>query len=72
MGAHVYLPPPIVELGAPKIAMFKILLCTETRKLIQLNSQQLLFEAFFHIIHIFGSVEPESQSIFPFQYLPTL
>ncbi len=33
------------------------------------NSQQLLFQDFFHIIGISGSVEPQSQSIFLFQYI---
>ncbi len=33
------------------------------------NSQQLLFEAFFDIVGIFGHVEPKSESTFPFQYI---
>ncbi len=32
----------------------------------RLNVQQLLFEAFPHIMHIFGSVKPESESTFHF------
>ncbi len=32
------------------------------------NSQQLLFEQFFDIIDNFRSVQPESESTFPFQY----
>ncbi len=35
----------------------------------EFNSQQLLFEASFHIISIFGSVVPLSESIFLFQYI---
>ncbi len=37
-------------------------LCTE------FNAQRLLFEAFSHIMCIFGSLEPQSESTFPFQY----
>ncbi len=33
------------------------------------NSQQLLLQAFIHIIGIFGSIEPFSQFIFLFQYI---
>ncbi len=33
------------------------------------NSKQLLFEAFFHIMRIFGSVKPQSESNFPFLYI---
>ncbi len=32
------------------------------------NDEQLLFEAFSHIMRIFGSVEPQTESNFPFQY----
>ncbi len=34
----------------------------------ELNAQQLLFEGFSHIIRIFGSIEPQTESTFPFQY----
>ncbi len=33
------------------------------------NFEQLLFEAFFDIVGSFGSVEPRSESTFPFQYI---
>ncbi len=39
-----------------------MVLCTE------FNAQQLLFEAFSHIMRIFGSVEPQTESTSPFQY----
>ncbi len=32
------------------------------------NGHQLLFEWFFEIMRIFGSIPPESESTFPFQY----
>ncbi len=38
MDARVYLPQEWRQ-GAPKIAMFEILLCTETRKSIHLRAQ---------------------------------
>ncbi len=34
----------------------------------EFNAQQLLFEAFSRIMLIFGRVEPETESTFPFQY----
>ncbi len=34
----------------------------------EFNAQQLLFEAFSHIMRIFGSIEPQTESTFPFQY----
>ncbi len=37
-------------------------LCTE------FNVQQLLFEAFSHTMRIFGSIGPQTESTFPFQY----
>ncbi len=33
------------------------------------NSEQLLFEPFFDVMHIFGSVESQSESNFPFLYI---
>ncbi len=33
------------------------------------NTEQFLFEEFPHIMYIFGSVEPQSQSIFQFLYI---
>ncbi len=33
-----------------------------------LDAQQLLFEAFSHIMRIFSSVQPQTESTFPFQY----
>ncbi len=35
----------------------------------EFNSKQLLLETFFHIICIFSSIEPWSQSILPFLYI---
>ncbi len=35
----------------------------------KLISEQRLFEAFFDIMPIFGSVRPLSKSTFPFQYI---
>ncbi len=32
------------------------------------NSEHVLFEQFFDIICNFGSIQPESESTFPFQY----
>ncbi len=51
---HAYISSP-----SPTGAMG---LCTE------FNAQQLLFEAFFHIMRIFGSVETQTESTFPLQY----
>ncbi len=34
----------------------------------EFNAEQLLFEAFSHIMRIFGSVEPQTESTFPFHY----
>ncbi len=35
------------------------------------NSDQLLFEAFSDVMRIFGSIEPQSESNFPFLYVIT-
>ncbi len=35
----------------------------------EFNAQQLLFEAFSHILRIFGRAEPLSKSTFPFLYI---
>ncbi len=35
---------------------------------IKVIDQQLLFEVFFHIIPIFGSIKYQTESAFPFQY----
>ncbi len=34
----------------------------------EFNAQQVLFEVFSHILRIFDSVEPQTESTFPFQY----
>ncbi len=34
----------------------------------EFNAQQLLFEAFSHIMRIFGGTELQTESTFPFQY----
>ncbi len=47
--------------------MVEILNCTETENK-KKNSQQLLFEAFFGIMRILGSVHPRSECIFPLLY----
>ncbi len=33
------------------------------------NAEQLLFELFSHIVRIFGSIEPQTESSFPFLYI---
>ncbi len=33
------------------------------------NFEQLLFEPFFDVMRIFGSIEPQSESNFPFLYI---
>ncbi len=43
-------------------------MCAQGLYCTKFNSQQLLFEAFFNIIGSFGSVEPWTESTFPFQY----
>ncbi len=67
-----------VELGAPKIALFKILLrCTEMGKEIHPRAQHCQnydnmkrwFQTKIHIIGIFGSIESSSESTFPFQLI---
>ncbi len=35
----------------------------------KLSSKQLLFQAFSHVMHIFGSIEPQSEFNFPFLYV---
>ncbi len=35
----------------------------------EFNAEQLLFEAFSHIMHIFRSIEPQTESTFPFLYI---
>ncbi len=41
----------------------RILFCTK------FNSEQLLFEAFFHVGRIFGGIEPQSKFTFPLLYI---
>ncbi len=52
---HTSIFPPSPQSGAMG-------LCTE------FNAQQLLFEAFSFIMRIFGRIEPQTESAFPFQY----
>ncbi len=33
------------------------------------NSEQLLFETFFEVMRIFGSIRPQSEYNFPFLYI---
>ncbi len=40
-------------------------LCAHRFFLYEIYSQQLLFEAFFDVIRIFGSIRPKSESTFP-------
>ncbi len=35
----------------------------------EFNAEQLLFKAFSHRMHIFGSIEPQTESTFPFLYI---
>ncbi len=42
--------------------------CPHGRFCPKYDTKKLLFEAFFIIMRIFGSVQPESECIFPFQY----
>ncbi len=35
----------------------------------KVDVQEFLFEAFTHIMYIFGSVEPQTESTFPFNYI---
>ncbi len=35
----------------------------------EFSSEQLLYEAFFHIMHIFWRIEPQRESNFPFLYI---
>ncbi len=37
--------------------------------LMKFNAEQLLFQPFFDAIRIFGSVEPQTESTFPFLYI---
>ncbi len=43
-------------------------ICADWFFCIKFNSQQLLFEQFLDIVGNFGSVQPESESTFPFQW----
>ncbi len=54
--------PPSYSLGEIDICA-RVLFCTK------FNSEQLLFEAFFDVMHIFGGVEPQNESNFPFLYI---
>ncbi len=33
------------------------------------NAKQLLFQSFFDVVHLFGSVEPQTESTFPFLHI---
>ncbi len=35
----------------------------------EFNAEQLLFEAFSHIMRIFDNIEPQTESTFPFLYI---
>ncbi len=43
--------------------------CTWELFCTKFNSEQLLFEDFFDVLHIFGITEPQSESNFPFLYI---
>ncbi len=43
-------------------------ICAHQLFCMKFNSEQLLFEAFFDLMHIFGNIEPQSESYFPFLY----
>ncbi len=43
--------------------------CAPTEFCTEFNAQQLSFEAFSHIMRIFGSGEPQTESTFPFLYI---
>ncbi len=47
----------------------EIYICAHRLFYTAFNAQQLLFEAFSHITCVFGSVEPWSESTFPFLYI---
>ncbi len=54
--------------GAPSSTYGKIDACSHWLFCTEFNARQLLFEAFSQIMRIFDSIEPESESTFPFQY----
>ncbi len=49
--------------------MGEIDLCARELFCTKFNSEQLLFEAFFVVLLIFGITEPQSESNFPFLYV---
>ncbi len=44
-------------------------ICARGLVCMKFNSKQLLFQAFFDIMRIFGSIEPQSELNFPFLYI---
>ncbi len=50
----------------------KIDICACGVLCMKFNSEQLLFDTFFYVMRIFGSVEPQSKSHFPFLYIKKL
>ncbi len=44
-------------------------ICARGLFCMKFNSEQLLFEAFFDVMRIFGSVQPQNESNFPFLYI---
>ncbi len=46
----------------------KVDMCAYWLLCMEFNAQQLLYRTFPHTIHIFGPIEPPTESTFPFQY----
>ncbi len=59
---HINLSSPLAPLQG------EIGMCIHWLFCMKLNAKQLLFKVFFDIMRIFGSVQPWSESPFPFQY----
>ncbi len=57
------------NLWSPIALLREVDMCTHWVFCRKFNIQQILFEAFFDIINIFGSAEPENESTLFFQYI---
>ncbi len=58
-----------VSLEPPSFTLGEINICARGLFCMKLNFEQLLFEAFFDALHIFGGVEPQTEFTFPFWIL---
>ncbi len=59
----------VLILWSPSVALVgEIDICAHGHFCTKFNSKQLLFEPFFDVMRIFGGIEPQSESDFPYLY----